>query len=144
MPVETSLGTLCILAPQLSADSDVRLCVEIIEAAQLSGWTYAGYWGMPIHDAPLKYMGKEEDLQATLREWVKAHFICAVSSDQVRGEMVAKWGPFVTWTNVIHPTASISPSATIGYGTFIGAHATILPRITLAPHSLVSACKMIG
>lgn len=144
MPVETSLGMLCIIAPRISIESaDVRLCIEIMEAAQLSGWTYAGYWGVPIIDAPLKYMGKEADLQATLRELSKARFICCAASDEIRAETVAKWSPFVNWANVVHPHASVSPSATIGAGTFIGAHATILPRVTLAPHSVVSAHQMI-
>jgi UDP-2-acetamido-3-amino-2,3-dideoxy-glucuronate N-acetyltransferase len=57
-------------------------------------------------------------------------------------------GPSVVFTNVVNPRAAIRRHGEfrrtiIGYGATIGANATILPGVTLGPHSFIAAGAVV-
>ncbi len=80
------------------------------------------------------YMPEENDL-----------FICALPSVLERKSAIdlieSKGGKFI---NIIHPTANISPSVTLGYGNLIGAFTTISINSQIGNHVIIQDHCNIG
>jgi UDP-N-acetylbacillosamine N-acetyltransferase len=71
-------------------------------------------------------------------------FIVGIGDNATRitiGEKLKKAGRLLT--NVIHPSATISPTATIGSGIFISAHAVVQTNVKLADHVILNTGSIV-
>lgn len=72
-------------------------------------------------------------------------FFCALGDAHWRkhyAELISSKGG--TFINIIHPSASVSPVATIGEGCTIGAFTTISPNVTIGKHVMIQAYDDFG
>lgn len=72
-------------------------------------------------------------------------FFCALGDAHWRkhytGVIAGKGGCFI---NIIHPTALVSPAATIGMGCFIGAFTVISPNVEIGNHVMIQTYDDFG
>lgn len=59
-------------------------------------------------------------------------------------ETLAKKAGFWNWTSIVHPSAVISPSATIGANVFVNANATIAYKTTIGDNVWINRNASIG
>lgn len=73
-----------------------------------------------------------------------ADLLIAVGSAEVRRLLIARLGPGVSYTTLVHPSAVVSRSATIGRGVVVAPFCTIGPGAVLHDHSILNIHCMIG
>jgi sugar O-acyltransferase (sialic acid O-acetyltransferase NeuD family) len=98
-------------------------------------------WGGVINDIPV--LGG----RAYLKEHAGAAKPCAVIAiaDARTKEMIATdLDAFVTWANIIHPTAVVSQYAEIGRGVIVQAHATLSSNIKIGNHVMINIASAVG
>jgi len=115
----------------------------VAEAAKLSGWRIVGFLD-DDSDAPLSKTTQWIGSLATIEtpELTEHHpTIIAVGDLRFRRKLVGLvGGDFAT---VIHPDASVSPSATIGEGVFIGPGAVVHTNATIGAHATVNSGAVV-
>jgi len=115
----------------------------VAEAASLAGWRIVGFLDDDA-DAPLGAFAERIGSMATIEapELTEHHpTIIAVGDLRFRRELVGLiGGDFAT---VIHPAASVSPSATIGAGVFIGPGAVVHTNATIGAHATVNSGAIV-
>lgn len=110
----------------------------VYEAAELSGHNAIGFVDRSEGAGPNKirpYLGTDDALQ----HYPNADFILGVGLGNVRtarAEIVSRCPD--RWVSVIHPTATISPSAKIGAGTVILAGAIINANAVIGNHCIIN------
>lgn len=82
-------------------------------------------WGQTVLGVPVKGPVSE----------VKGSAVIAIGSNQVRAELSKLE---LEWVSAIHPTAWVDPSARIGVGTVIFAHAAVQPDVVIGNHVIVN------
>jgi UDP-3-O-[3-hydroxymyristoyl] glucosamine N-acyltransferase len=124
---------------------------EILETAQLMGYDIEivastapeGLWDFPVHTfdtlpkslltAPAFPLGEQGPpglmLQRVDRRWTTA--------TRLLREKAEAHGLF-RWVNLLHPTASISPSASLGVGVFVG------PQVSISSNAVIGDFVTIG
>ncbi len=130
-------------------------CLDIAEAAELSGLTVAGflddhlepgstYAGFPI-------LGRLEDAPKLKSQHVFCNGIGSPRSFRAKHTLIAKTGlALEDFIVVRHPTASVSPRACIQPGcallqhTVVAANAKLEPHVVVLPTSVVSHDSTIG
>lgn len=68
--------------------------------------------------------------------------IISIGSNHARYE-IAKRFPNLQWTNAIHPSALVHPTAFIGKGVYIGARAIIQPYAVIGDHTIINTATII-
>lgn len=115
----------------------------VAEAARLSGWRIVGFLD-DDSDAPLRKTSEWIGSLATLEnpELTEHHpTIIAVGDIRFRRELAGMVrGGFAT---VIHPDASVAPSATIGEGVFVGPNAVVHTNATIGAHATVNSGAVV-
>lgn len=115
----------------------------VAEAAVLAGWRLIGFLDDNT-DAPLGKMAERIGGFASIdNEGLTGHHpaIIAVGDLRLRRDCVARiTGDFGT---VIHPSASVSPSATIGSGVFIGPNTVVHTNATIGDHATVNSGAVV-
>lgn len=115
----------------------------VAEAALLSGWRIIGFLDDNA-DAPLGATADRLGSFASIDQHeLTGHHptIIAVGDLRLRKDCVARVdGDFAT---VIHPSASVSPSATIGDGVFIGPNAVVHTNARIGAHATVNSGAIV-
>lgn len=70
--------------------------------------------------------------------------IMAIGSNRVRSEIATRFEGLVGWATLIHPTAYISPAASISEGAVIGVNAVIQPGCRVGRHTIVNTAAIVG
>lgn len=115
----------------------------VAEAAVLSGWRIVGFLD-DDKQAPLSKMAEWIGSIATIEnpELTEHHpTIIAVGDLRFRRKLVEIVRD--DFAIVIHPDASVSPSATIGEGVFIGPGAVVHTNATLGAHATVNSGAIV-
>jgi acetyltransferase EpsM len=88
--------------------------------------------------------GPIEAAAQLMGEYEEVKFILAIGDNRARKSVVEKINlstrDFLT---VIHPTASISPTAKIGYGTVVMPHAVINADVRIGNHCIINSCSVV-
>ncbi|MBS4220182.1 acetyltransferase [Bacillus sp. FJAT-49711] len=71
-------------------------------------------------------------------------FVISIGDNQVRKKIINKLNlPHIYYATLIHPTATISPSAAIGYGSVIMAHAVIDADSHIGDHVIINTSSVV-
>lgn len=119
----------------------------VTEAARASGWRVLGFLdddaGAAI-DTEVPRLGSLSDtarLAAIPAEEGPPKTIIAIGSLATRARLISEMrGLFAI---VRHPTAQLSPSATVNEGTFIGANAVVQGRARISPHCIINTAAIV-
>lgn len=124
--------------------------VSVVSALQSSGKQIAGYVDVQPHHAnpfELTYLGN--DSQYLNNPLLQALHFCTLGDNAMREKLQNRYtNKGLNFTNVIHPTAFIEPTAKLGVGVFVGAmcyinglaqigHGTILNNHVNVDHECV-------
>lgn len=76
---------------------------------------------------------------ANLKYDPNVKYFCAIGSNDMRKKIVEQLNlPTSAWIRAIHPSAVVSKSATIGYGTLVCAGAVIQPDTIIGNHTIIN------
>jgi acetyltransferase EpsM len=71
-------------------------------------------------------------------------FVMAIGDNKVRKLVVEKLGISTNdYLTIVHPNASISPSAKIGYGTVVMPQAVINADVIVGNHCIINSCSVV-
>ena len=92
----------------------------------------------------ISHLGDDAVLDRYIAEAVaggdRTAFVCAIGSPaERRRAVVARLGPEAIWATIVHPTAWVSPSATLGEGTVVLAGATVNAAARIGRHAIVNS-----
>jgi len=133
-------------APLILIGSGGHACV-VAETARLAGWQIAGHIApQGGGDALLgDWLGDDDVLAAHLAKgWVCAlglGFVDAATAAR-RAALLARIDPAHLAT-VLHPCATVAPSAQIGAGGFVAAHSVVNTRASLGIGALVNTGAIV-
>lgn len=65
------------------------------------------------------------------------NFICAIGNNAIREKIINKFN-HLNWITIIHPKSYISPSVSVGNGTFINAGAVIQSDVKIGNHVIIN------
>jgi acetyltransferase EpsM len=121
----------------------------VAEAATAAGWEPVGWTG-PAHETPasaLPWAGTDDQVAVTLaataasdRPWLVLGFGAPV---EVRRRVVARFGDEARWATVVHPTAWVSPSAVLGPGVVVLAHALVNTGAVVGAHAIINSAAVV-
>lgn len=117
----------------------------VTEAARIQGWHVLGFFDddpQAVVDDQTPYLGGIPDSRsAQAADDQPARAIIALGSIEVRARLIRELaGLFAT---VVHPLSHLSPSSTIGQGTFISATAVVQGRSTIGPHGIINTGAIV-
>jgi len=71
-------------------------------------------------------------------------FVISIGNNKVRKEIINKLNlPHIYYATLVHPTATISPSATLGHGSVIMAHAVIDADTHIGDHVIINTSSVV-
>ena len=122
--------------------------------AKLDFSSFAGF----LDDAPdakqqLAKLGVESGFVEPIQQHLvdkKYAYVLAVGKAKLRNELLSNLSGQPFWANIVHPTAYVASSATLGKGvvlapfTFVGANAKIADHVVLNPYASVGHDSRIG
>lgn len=118
----------------------------VAESARLAGFDVTGYvenlsrerCAEPLHDLPVHWI----DDAAPLADTHEA--ICGLGTTKrsILVEQAAALG--FRFATVVHPTAYVAPSTTLGTGAYIGPLAAISPHCRIGDHVIVLQGSLVG
>lgn len=113
----------------------------VAEAAGLSGWDVLGCLD-PVRTAALPWLGDDGSAVPDGASLIIA-FAGRPGGDN-RRQAVERWSARdARWATVIHPAATVSPSARIAAGAFIGARALVHTGASVEAHAIVNSGAVI-
>lgn len=119
---------------------------EIIEAAELSGWTVS-----QLYDDNPALLGREllgGRCIGSINDFAQsapARYILAIGNNDVReqvGQRLAQAGHIAQ--TIVHQSAVVSGCAEVGRGVYIGAGAFIGPWAAIGDHAIVNVAASVG
>lgn len=90
--------------------------------------------GSQVLDVPVR----GEVTPASIKQLGVTHAVIGIGATKVRAAIVERLGDALTWATVIHPTAYLSPAATLGTGSVVLARAVVHPDASLGNHVIVN------
>lgn len=88
-------------------------------------------------------IGTDEDF-ASLVEKYDAYAVTATQKWKIRKKIVEMNPSFARWATIIHPSAVIDDSVTIGMGTVVGPGAVINVDAKIGKHCIISSSSTVG
>jgi acetyltransferase EpsM len=126
--------------------------IVVAEAAMLARLPLLGVWCQPGTTPPtgLPVLGTDTGLEESLGDWratsvFHVAFVGAAGSSH-RREFLAKWADpalGLEWASIIHPSAFVAPSATIGAGVFVGPRAVIHTGAVIREHAVINSAAIV-
>ena len=89
----------------------------------------------------IEVLGPNEDLMGISG---KVNAVLAVASSSARRRVVEYFGASVTWCNIIHPTAIVSPFATLGAGLIVQAYCVLAANCKIGDFVVMNAHSGAG
>lgn len=123
--------TICVLG----AGGHAKVVIATLRAA--------GYFVERVLDDDPARHGKEilgapvAGLLSVIEEAKVSRAVIAIGDNQSRQKIAARFGN-TDWATVIHPTAIVDPTATIGPGTVVFAGAIIQPDAIIGAHAIIN------
>lgn len=118
----------------------------VSEAARVQGWRVMGFFDddpQAVVDDQTPRLGAIPDSRTPQGEDddQPARTIIALGSIEVRGRLIRELGGL--FATVVHPLSHVSPSSTIGDGTFISATAVVQGRSTIGAHGIINTGAIV-
>lgn len=129
--------------------ADRELCIlgggghalVVLEAAAAAGWRVAGFFD--DEDAPgLETMAPRLGPMPTSAKDVACDAVLGIGGLGGRRRLLGVLEG-VRWASVVHPSAQVSKTASIGPGAFVGAGVIVNGRATLGPHAIVNTGSIV-
>lgn len=116
----------------------------VAEAALAGGWTVAGVVDAraPAHSWPWPWLGTEADLPAIRQHLPRARFIIAFGNRAGRQSLAGRLAA-LPWAVVVHPSAVVSPSASIGDGSMVGPLALVHAQASIGRHAIINSGVLV-
>lgn len=90
------------------------------------------------------FYGPTDSAHILLDDIPEVKFIVAIGNNRVRKQVVNALGlPVETFATLIHSSAQISQSSTIGYGTVVMPCAVVNFDVEIGNHSIINSCAVI-
>jgi len=113
----------------------------VAEAAEASGWTVVGFFDDGMHE------GKPVERWKVLAQekvGVATGVIIGIGENVTRGRIFDRMvRAHRRLETIVHPTAWLSPSAKIGRGVCIGAHAVVNARAQVADGAIINSAAVV-
>ena len=116
----------------------------VAEIARLTDRSIRGYVApnRTPGESDLSYLGGDSRLtEHTDAEWIIA--IGAVGPPRLRRRVARQVDGFGSFATLIHPSAFVSASASVGPGSLVGAAAVVQPRASLGSHVIVGTGAIV-
>ena len=78
-----------------------------------------------------------------LRQHDVRHAFIAIGSNDVRSSIADRIAGSVEWVSIVHPSAIVSPTATVGAGVLLAAGAIIQPPTTIGDHAIINTAASV-
>jgi sugar O-acyltransferase (sialic acid O-acetyltransferase NeuD family) len=119
---------------------------EVIEAAELAGWTISRLYDDDVSAHGRLVLGKScVGSMADFEQQAPSCYVFAIGNNKVRQNLAARLSAVGHDARaVIHPSAVVSPTASIGAGAYIGAGAFVGPLVKVGLHAIVNVGVSIG
>lgn len=88
-------------------------------------------------------LGNREDLKALCISG-KIHAAIAIANAQIKREIARDLDGFVTWENIIHPTAQVSDYCEMGTGNILQAFSLVGPNTRVGNHCMLNTKSAMG
>jgi sugar O-acyltransferase (sialic acid O-acetyltransferase NeuD family) len=112
-------------------------------------WDIAGYidddadkWGQVVNDIPVA--GGIEFLRERNGGEDRPRVVMAIGDPETKMKIAGKLGDDIAWTNIIHPSALVSPYSAIGVGNIVQAQVFIGPNVRVGDHCCINFCSSVG
>src|SRR5690606_31617014 len=69
--------------------------------------------------------------------------IIAIGANTARARIAEELDGKVEWVNAVHPSAIVSPSATIGAGVLLAAGSIVQPSVTVEDHAIINTGAVV-
>lgn len=117
----------------------------VAEAAAMAGYPLAGF--LDDDDAaPLSRSSpscQHLDPLSELEAYAERGCIIAIGDLRTRRALIARLGPGANLVTIIHPSAVVSPSATIGRGVYVGPTAVVHTRAEIGDHAIINTGAIV-
>ncbi|MBL8745000.1 MAG: acetyltransferase [Phycisphaerae bacterium] len=119
----------------------------VSEAARAQGWRVMGFFDddpRAVVDEQTPRLGAIPDSMAAREgeaDDQPARTIIALGSIEVRARLIRELGGL--FATVVHPLSHVSPSSTVGDGTFISATAVVQGRSTIGGHGIINTGAIV-
>lgn len=114
----------------------------VADAARAAGFTVEAFWDddpAAVLGEALPRAGSIADLADTESD---APLIVTVGGLASRRNIIDRLGDRM-FATVVHPSATVSPEARLGPGTYVGAGAIVNPRATIGAHGIVNTGAIV-
>jgi sugar O-acyltransferase (sialic acid O-acetyltransferase NeuD family) len=78
-----------------------------------------------------------------VREYGIQHTFIAIGANSVRARIAHLLDGNVTWVSIVHPSAIVSPTATIGSGVLLCAGSIVQPFVTIGDHTIINTAATV-
>jgi sugar O-acyltransferase (sialic acid O-acetyltransferase NeuD family) len=107
-------------------------------------------------DDDLSQIGKQingVEIICTTDDFIRAHSVLAsekpsaiisIANPQIKAVISQKLDGIVTWENIIHPTAQLSPYIALGIGVLVQAFVNISANTTIGNHTMINNHTSVG
>lgn len=117
----------------------------VAEAASLAGYTVVGFYddnpkATLAERAGLKHLGPLRSFDAP-----RGSVIVAVGDLKTREATIAHWAgkPHAVFANVLHPSAVVHTSATLGHGIYVGPNAVVHSHACVGSHAIINSGSIV-
>lgn len=122
----------------------------VIDVAQAQGWRVLGYLDHQAQPETTQrtgvpWLGPDAALPAHFRDDARVQFTCGIGGQPaVRRRVVATLNlPVERWAIIIHPSAVVSPQATLALGCQVLARAVVQTGAVLGAHTVVNSSAIV-
>lgn len=104
-----------------------------------------GYIDFQAHsrmDQLTTYLGDYSEIPALSTHYPNLHAVVGIGANHIRLEEATNW-PQLHWATIVHPTAWVSPSSTLGEGTVVFANASVQAFAQIGKHCILNTASTL-
>ncbi len=103
-----------------------------------------GYIDIEDRKTDIPYIGSDDNIESIVKTYPNAKYIIGIGDMQLRRKIIQLYESYdVDFAIVIHPTAVVSPSVSVGGGTVVFAKAVINASAVIGRHCILNSGSIV-